>query len=102
MTLMAERQRFQFRMRDLLWAVSLIGVSLGLGLTFLRVAENASPFDAGAPFVMLGLFFGASAAFGAGIGSLFRRPALGAVGSVLIATISACMIIRLVALSLRG
>jgi uncharacterized membrane protein YsdA (DUF1294 family) len=30
MTLMAERSKFQFRMRDLLWAMSLIGGGAGI------------------------------------------------------------------------
>jgi hypothetical protein len=37
---MAERSKIQFRMQDLLWAVTLIGAAMGLFMTLPRIVET--------------------------------------------------------------
>jgi hypothetical protein len=81
MTLMAERRKFQYRMRDLLWAVSLIGAGLGMGLAGVRLAASNSEFG-GLPLPLFGF---AAACFGAAIGCLVQRPFAGARSGVAIA-----------------
>jgi hypothetical protein len=70
---MTERSKFQFRMRDLLWAVGLIGVSLAPWAYWHRIdgSDNA--------LVALIAFFASAACFGAGVGCIWRKPDFGAV-----------------------
>jgi hypothetical protein len=77
MTLMAERSKFQFRMRDLLWAVSLIGVSIWFALALWRMASRRE--------ALIILFMAPAASFG--IGYLFHRAKLGAIVSVVVALV---------------
>jgi hypothetical protein len=82
MTLMAERSKFQFRMRDLLWAVSLIGVAAGLW------AINPSSPGYRSP-AALGFICSSGVCFGAGIGCLFHKPVWGAVAGLVVAAVLA-------------
>ena len=85
---MAERPPFQFRLRDLLWAVSLIGVSLGLGVATWRTAmllSKPDPVVTEVSFFLVPAFIGCVTAFCAGIGSIFRESLRGAVAGVVIA-----------------
>ena len=70
---MAERPKFQFRMRDLLWGVTLIAVSLGTGMACTKATA------AGEGLLAMALFAISGASLGAGIGVVFRRPACGAI-----------------------
>ena len=77
---MVERPKFQFRMRDLFWAVSLMGASLGLGVAFFRG-------DVFGPAGFLCAYFGCPVLFASGVGCLVRRPFQGAICGGLIATV---------------
>ena len=83
---MAERSKFQFRMRELLWAVSFIAVALALAT--LCVTESSSPFNLTKPFPNEVLFLSSAGCFGAGLGSLFRQARDGAACAILIAFVS--------------
>ena len=65
---MAERSKFQFRMRDLLWAVNLTGVALALTASFLRkvLTGDRLALLAAVVFGAVGVLVGV----GAGIGCL--------------------------------
>jgi hypothetical protein len=67
---MATRSVFQFRLRDLLWSVSLLAISLGLGLAGWRIAAASRDL-----FFFFPTFVGSSACFGAGVGCLFQSSA---------------------------
>ena len=95
MTLMTERLTFQFRMRDLLWAVSLFGVALGLGLTFRRGAATANAESVIPIFLE---YIAAGACFGAGVGCLFRKPKLGAIWGFAASVLLMCMMLRIATL----
>jgi len=71
---MAERPKFQFRMRDVLWAVSLIGVAAGLAALLWRRYQQQ--IDSMAVEIILGVL--AAGFLGAGLGCVFRRPLIGA------------------------
>jgi hypothetical protein len=86
---MADRARFQYRMRDLAWAVSLIAAALGLGLAFVRLRArfdleySASAMDSTGPvalwyWLVVAAYMGAGVLGGAGVGCLFRGPHWGA------------------------
>jgi hypothetical protein len=65
---MAARSKFQFRTRDLFWAVSLIGAALGLGLSELRRLFAGDQVAVLAALVLSAC--GVLASVGAGIGGL--------------------------------
>jgi hypothetical protein len=79
MILMDERTTFQFRMRDLLWAVSLIGVALGSLLGAWRILRlfpgPVTPLAVAAIFLLFEL---AIVSAGSAFGALFRHPKVGA------------------------
>jgi hypothetical protein len=82
MILMAERAKFQFRMRDLLWAVSLAAISVALGLAWWRYVRTAKQHNEALLFI---LYFGSGAFFGAAVGVLLRKWLVGAVVGALLA-----------------
>jgi hypothetical protein len=72
---MAERSKFQFRLRDLLWAVSLIGVSMALWLPGARLGYSPLRTMSEFPLTLVAILFflGSGSAFGAAIGCLIGR-----------------------------
>ena len=91
MPIMAERPKFQFRTRDLLWAVSLMGMALGMALVCWREVSTMehTPGIAENWHVILLSFTLAALCFGAGIGTLLRHPLLGAFSGIVIAFLGA-------------
>jgi hypothetical protein len=86
MPLMAERSKLQFRMRDLLWCVTLIGLALGLGIAPWRYGGMRA--DGALAFIVLFCWLGCPTALGAGIGILFGKPRIGAEFGLLIGMLS--------------
>lgn len=70
------RPRFQLRLGDLLGAMALLGVSLGMASLSWRSEDSRAAL---AWWIGLGLHLGSAAALGAAIGCFYRRPLLGAV-----------------------
>jgi hypothetical protein len=73
--------KVQFRTRDLLCAVSLIGLSLGAFTAWIRFAERG-PLAVNrdvAIAIQIPVCTSCASCLGAGIGCLFRRPFIGAV-----------------------
>lgn len=87
-----KRPKFQFRMRDLLWGMTLLGAALGMLSASPRVFDLVGSleiftFDKVVLFIAYGLSI--FACCGAGIGCLFRRPGRGAVVGLSIAVFAA-------------
>ena len=91
---MAERPKIQFRLRDLLWAVSLLGVAIGLWLAYWREFYTLNPFWREPDFIIVWKawhrvwYFGAFGCLGAAMGVPVRRPWVGAICGVGIAAVA--------------
>ena len=87
---MAERSNFQFRTRDLLWAVSLIAGGLAIGTAWFRFAtgDGKEASDSKKIVLFFSVMLACPALIGAGIGVIFRRPIVGAMLGVVAAALS--------------
>jgi hypothetical protein len=84
MDVTTERPAFQFRMRDLVWAVGLAAVALGMGVTCRRfVLLRSDAWRLFGTFFFFGLLaiscIGAGVCLGGGAGCLLRKPKEGAI-----------------------
>lgn len=89
----AERLKFQFRMRDLLWAVSLVAVAISLEIAIAPGEERIRRGLDANTFAMLLLVKHpcCGAVFGAGIGCLFQKPGWGALLGAAVMLAGGCL-----------